>query len=149
MLYSVYKVLAAGMKYWFLFLAVIIVALLISVSRREYRERQAVLGEIGQYVGYLEIIGGLAEAEGVRIGIARDNTIGSGRSADIVIRHPSVQRSHALLYMQGRELMLSPLTKGVTKINGRRANNAYAVHTGDMISFGKVDTRVFIRPELE
>lgn len=149
MLYSIYKVLAAGMKYWFLCLAVLIVMLLISVSKKEYRERRAVLGEIGQYVGYLEIVGGLPEAQGMRIGVARDNTIGSGRSADIVIRHSSVQRAHALLYMQNGKLILSPLAKGITQINGRQANQAYAVHTGDVISFGRVETRVFIRPELE
>lgn len=42
-------------------------------------------------------------------------------------------------------MILSPLAKGITQINGRRANQAYAVHTGDIISFGRVETRVFIR----
>ena len=149
MLGSIYKIMAAGMRFWFLFLAILIVILLIAVSRKEYRERKAVLGEIGQYIGYLEIVGGLPEAQGTRIGIASENTIGSGRGADIVIRHPSVQRVHAMIYMKDRALILSPLTKGVTQINGRRANNAYEVHTGDVITFGDVSAKVFIRPELE
>jgi len=149
MLASIYTVLAAGMKYWFLLLAALMVWLLISSSTKEYRERKAVLGEIGEYIGYLEILRGLPEAKGARIGITRDNTIGSGRNADIEIRHPAVQKSHAMIYLKGKKLILSPLTKGVTRINGRRADNAYAVRSGDVITLGAVEVKVYIRPELE
>ncbi len=149
MLNSLYRVLSVGLKYWFLLLAAVLAGILVVASRREYRERKALLGRIGQYVGYLEILRGLPQAQGVRIGIARENTVGSGKGADIILRHPSVQRAHALLYMQNGELVLSPLSRGVTKINGRHANNAYTVHTGDHIAFGEVEVRVFVRPELE
>lgn len=150
MLYSIYKVLAAGMKYWFLCLAVLIVLLLY------FGLQKRICGNGGQCweksvntLATWKLWGDYRKRREPALALLRDNTIGSGRSADIVIRDASVQRAHALLYMQGGELILSPLAKGITQINGRRANQAYAVHTGDIISFGRVETRVFIRPELE
>ena len=72
MLNSLYRVLSVGLKYWFLLLAAVLAGILVVASRREYRERKALLGRIGQYVGYLEILRGLPQAQGVRIGIARE-----------------------------------------------------------------------------
>ena len=66
MLNSLYRVLSVGLKYWFLLLVAVLAGILVVASRREYRERKALLGRIGQYVGYLEILRGLPQAQGVR-----------------------------------------------------------------------------------
>ena len=149
MINSIYQILAIGLKYWFILVAIIMLWLIISTSRREYRERRSLLGQLGNYIGYLEIVGGLQGEKGTRIGISRENTIGSGKTVDIVIRDRSVEREHAFLYLKGNELILSPLIKGVTWINGRPATQAFAVSSGDLLSFGNVVTRLFLRPELE
>ena len=47
MLNSLYRVLAVGLKYWFLLLAAVLAGILVVASRREYRERKALLGRIG------------------------------------------------------------------------------------------------------
>ena len=101
MINSIYQILAIGLKYWFILVAIIMLWLIISTSRREYRERRSLLGQLGNYIGYLEIVGGLQGEKGTRIGISRENTIGSGKTVDIVIRDRSVEREHAFLYLKG------------------------------------------------
>ncbi|MBR0438451.1 MAG: FHA domain-containing protein [Clostridia bacterium] len=149
MLNSLYQVLAIGMKYWFIALAAAILWLVISISGKEYRERKTVLSEVGNYIGYLEIVGGMEEEEGTRIGLARENTIGSGHNADIVVRDESIEKMHAHMAFDGNRLMFTPLTKKGTRINGRKAINSYPVRTGDIVQLGNVVFRIFLRPELE
>lgn len=84
-----------------LLLAAVLAGILVVASRREYRERKALLGRIGQYVGYLEILRGLPQAQGVRIGIARENTVGSGKGADIILRAPvGAAGARAIIYAE-------------------------------------------------
>lgn len=150
MLQSVYQILSIGMKYWFLMLAIFIVSLLISVSKKEYREKKVLLGEIGQYIGYIEFIRGVnGKALNTRIGIADENTIGRSKNADIIIRDSSVQKNHVFIYRDGSRVIMEPLVIGRTRINGRRADNPYEIHTGDILDIGRVSVRVFIRPEVE
>lgn len=142
---ALYGTISIAMRYWFLLLAALTLLAIIFVSRSEYRQRRAVLDEAGQYIGYLEVLSGPPEDLGERIGIARDNTVGSSKGADIVIRDGSVARAHALIYQKEDDVILSPLSKKSTKINGRRAVKAHKIYTGDVVSFGNVDARVFLR----
>lgn len=147
---AVFNTISLGMRYWFLIISGIMLLMIVVISKREYKERQAALGEIRYYIGYLEILGGMPKEDvGVRIGITADNTVGSGRSSDIVIVSPSVERSHALIYRQGNKVMISPLSRGETKINGRRAVKNHQIKSGDVIEFGKVGLRVFLREEVD
>jgi hypothetical protein len=59
---------------------------LIFISYKEYREKKYVKGAISKFFGYLEIVGGPEDFLGDRFGIRDQNTIGSSRKADIVIR---------------------------------------------------------------
>ena len=149
MINSIYQILVIVMKYWFILLALVILRLVIKTSTREYKERKTLLGQLGQYLGYLEIVGGLEGEKGTRIGILRENSIGSGMTVDIVIRDRSVEREHAFLYLKDDRMILSPMITEATWINGRKVNQAYEVRSGDILTFGNVVTRLFLRPELE
>ena len=94
---EIYQTVAFGMRYWFILIIGLMLLTLILVSRSEYRERKAVMGEVGQYIGYLEIIGGADDVLGERIGIMKENLVGNSRSADIVIADPSVHKNHAMI----------------------------------------------------
>ncbi len=76
---QLYDTLAFVFRYWFLFIAAMMLLLLVLNSRAEYRERKAVMGEVGQYIGYLEIVGGAEESYGLRIGLTVENVVGSGK----------------------------------------------------------------------
>ena len=144
-----YDAIAFAMRDWFILVAGLMLLALILVSRSEYRARKAVMGEVGAYVGYLEVIGGADDVLGERIGIMNENTVGSARQADIVINDASVQKSHAMIYKKGDKLILTPLQKGMTKINGRRAVRPHELFTGDRVSFGNIETLVYVKPKGE
>lgn len=142
---GVYNAVAYVMRYWFILVIVAVLVTLIWASVSELRQRKNVMGEVGKYIGYLEIISGSKNSIGVRIGMMDENMVGSSRSADIIINHPSVKRTHAMLYKKDNALILTPLQKGHTLINGRRATRAHQLNSGDVISFGDVQAEVFLK----
>jgi len=146
---AIYDAVAFGMRYWFILIIGIMLLTLILVSNREYRERKAVMGEVGQYIGYLEIIGGADDVLGERIGIMVENMVGNSRNADIMILDPSVARNHAMINRREGRLMLVPLENAMTKINGRRASRAHQIFTGDRVSFGNIEALVYVKGQEE
>ena len=145
---AIYEAIAYGMRYWFILVVGVMLLGLVSISVSEYRKRKSVMGEISQYVGYMEIIYGDEDVLGTRIGIARDNIVGSARTADIYITHPSIQKNQCRIYMEDEaHMMLEPLKGGVTKINGRRCTTPHEIFTGDIVTFGDVDVEIYVREE--
>lgn len=145
---QLYDTLSFVFRYWFLFLAAVMLLLLVLNSRAEYRERKAVMGEVGQYIGYLEIVGGADEDYGLRIGLTAENLVGSGKNADIIISDRSVLKSHAMIARKGKGVVLQPLSeKAETRINGRRAVRAHRIVSGDIVSFGSIDAKVYLKPQ--
>lgn len=142
---SMYEAIAYVMRYWFIFVVVGLLIAMIYISHREISEKKQIKTEMGKYGGYLEIVGGPREFLGDRFGIADQNTIGSAAKADIIIPGRHIEKTHALLYKQGEDLILSPVQKADTKINGRRAISPHALKTGDVITIGNVDLRVYIK----
>ena len=142
---DVYEAVAFGMRYWFLFVIGVMLITLIAVSVSDIRQRKNVMGEVGQYIGYLEIIGGADDVLGERIGIMKENSLGNSRMADICISHPSVKKNHALLYLKDGHLILTPLDNSATQINGRRATRPHEVVTGDTVRFGDIEAYVYVK----
>ncbi|MGI6153874.1 MAG: FHA domain-containing protein [Christensenellaceae bacterium] len=142
---AMFEAASFAMRYWFIFVVVGILIAMIYISYKEIREKRQVLSEMGRYSGYLEIVGGPKAYIGDRFGIADENTIGSARNMDISIPEKGILKKHALLYKQGEEIVLQPMEKAQTKINDRRAVSAHALKTGDIITFGNVDMRVYIK----
>jgi hypothetical protein len=142
---ALYDAVAFGMRYWFLVLIALMLFGLIAVSVGEYRSKKSVMGEVVQYIGYLEIVDGVPDAEGLRVGLMKDNMIGSGSKADILIEDASVSKSHALIHLKDDRLILSPVGKGVTKINGRKATRTHGVFSGDLLTFGNVSAYVYLK----
>ncbi len=141
----VYEAIAYAMRYWFIFVVLGILVAVIYISYREYTEKKYVKGTMSRYLGYLEIVGGPGEFVGDRFGIREKNTIGSSKKCDIMLPDSTVLKTHALLYMEGDDLILSPTGHSNTKINGRRATQKHTLRTGDTVSVGDVDFAVYIK----
>lgn len=141
----VYEAVSYAMRYWFIVVALGILITVIYISYKEYREKKYVKGAMSKFTGYLEIVGGPEEFIGDRFGIARENTIGSSAKADIMLPDDSVLKTHALLYMEGDDLIFSPTSRSNTMINGRKAVRTHKLKTGDTISIGDIDLAVFIK----
>jgi len=142
---ALYDTMAFAMRYWFILIIALMLLTLVLVSRREYRERRAVMGEVSRYIGYLEITGGADDVLGERIGIMAENRVGSSHNCDIIISDPSVRKTHALIVKRGGEVLLVPMHNGDTRINNRRATRAHAIFTGDLVQFGDISARVFLK----
>ena len=146
---EIFETASIGMRYWFILVIGFMLFALIYVSVAEFRQRKNVMGEVGKYIGYLEIVGGADDVLGRRIGIMEENMVGSSIHADIVIHKPGIKKNHAMLYRKDGRLMLMPMAKGATKINHRRAERVHEVYTGDILSFGDVDCRLFLKEKDE
>ena len=142
---ALYSALSFAMRYWFLFLILLIVIALIWVSVSEYRQRKFVMNQIGAFVGYMDIIDGPEEIVGQRIGLTNDNSIGSSRRADIWIEDPSISKTHALIYARDGHMYMSPMQNSATQINGRRASKVHEIYTGDTVTLGDVTVEIYIK----
>lgn len=142
---SAYEVAAYALRYWFIAAVLAILIAVIYISYKEYQQKKYVMSEIGQFDGYAKIIGGPREFVGDRFGLREENTIGSDARCDIVLPDQTVRRNHALIYREGDNYYLQPAEKAPTKINGRKAVNAHKLKTGDALSFGDVEMRVYFK----
>ncbi len=142
---SMYEVVAYIMRYWFVFAMFVILIAVIYASVSEYRQRKYVMKEVGRYVGYLEVESGPEDFIGERLGIEEENTVGRLKRSDICINDYSVAKTHALLYQKGGDLILSPMGRASTMVNGSRITKPQALKTGDVVTLGEVDVRVFIK----
>jgi len=133
------------MRYWFVFAMFVILAAVVYASVSEYRQRKYVMAEVGRYIGYMEIESGPEELIGERLGIREENTVGRLARSDISIDDYSVAKTHALLYKKGDDLFLSPLGRAVTMVNGKKIVHPQVLRTGDVITLGEIDARVFIK----
>ncbi len=142
---SVYEVVAYAMRYWFVLAACVILFAVIWSSVSEYRQRKNILEEVDSYVGYLEVTAGPEGWIGNRLGIRPENTLGRSAKNDICLDDHSVAKLHAKVYKTGDDLVISPMEKAETQVNGRAIGGPQVLRTGDMILLGGISLRVFIK----
>ena len=142
---TMYEAIAYIMRYWFVFAMFVILAAVIYASVSEYRQRKYVMEEVGQYVGYLEIESGPEGLVGEKRGIRMENSVGRLPRSDISINDYSVAKTHALLYKKGEDLYLSPMGRALTMLNGKKINKPQRLRTGDVVTLGEIDVRIFIK----
>lgn len=78
-----------------------------------------------------------------------DHTIGAGAKNDIIIDRPAVSWNHALLVARNRRLLLqdSASTNG-TYVNRVRVTKPRELEHADLIRFGNIEFRLWIKPQL-
>lgn len=76
-------------------------------------------------------------------------TIGAGDKNNIVIDRPAVSWLHALMIVRPDRVRIqdSASTNG-TYINDVRVNRPYEVKHGDLLRFGNVELKVWLRPQI-
>ena len=138
---NLYSTAAQIMRYPFIVIVALMLIVLIGVSVSEFRARKHVMGQVGKYIGCLEV----ADFDDiVRVGVAAENVIGSSPKSDIIIDDESVAKTHAMLRLKDGRVMLLPL-EGSTRINGRRAAREHQVYSGDTLSFGDVECTLILK----
>lgn len=76
-------------------------------------------------------------------------TVGAGDKNDIVIARPAISWNHALLLVRSDRVRLqdSASTNG-TFVNGIRITRPQEVFHGDVIKFGNIELKVWLRPQI-
>lgn len=144
---AVYEAAALAMRYWFLIAAAIVLLGVTGISIKEYREKRYVLGIAQSSIGYLSVISGPEEIINENIQLMRENTIGRSRGVDIVFRDPSIIKAHSQVYKTGSGIFVNRLGRGEVTVNGEEVESPVMICSGDMICFGNIVTRFFVKGE--
>ena len=101
---GVYEAIALVMRFWFVFVGIVVLLGVTSISIREYRDKHYVLGIAQRSIGYLNIVSGPEDIIGDNIQLMRENTLGRSRRVDIMLNDTSVGKAHSQLYLsEGRQ----------------------------------------------
>ena len=142
---SVYEAIASAMRYWFILAMAVVLIAVIVVSVKEYKVRKSVLSRMAVFLGYLEIVKGSEDLIGEKFGICDENTLGSAYGCDICLPDKGVKKKHALVYYRDGGIFIQPLGRCVVLVNDELVRDAYALKTGDIISLGSIELRVFLK----
>lgn len=143
---GLYEATALALRYWFLLVAVIIVLGVTSLSIKEYRDKRMVLDVAQSSIGYLAVISGPDDVMGENVTLLEQNTIGRSRGADIIFSDRSVEKAHSQIYLrEDGAVVLSQLGRGDVTVNGVRLNGSVPLKSRDIICFGNVVAKVFLK----
>jgi hypothetical protein len=142
---AVYEAVSLGMRYWFLIAAAVVLLGVTGISIKEYRNKRLVLSVAHSSIGFLSVISGPEDIINENIQLMRENTIGKSRSADIMFRDPSISKAHSQIYMSGGRFFVNRLSKGDVILNGMKVVSTAEVCDGDIICFGNIVTRLYIK----
>ncbi len=142
---AVYEAVSLGMRFWFLIAAAVVLLGVTGISIKEYRDKRYVLSVAHSSIGFLSVISGPEDIINENIQLMRENTIGKSRSMDIMFRDSSISKAHSQIYMSGGRIFVNRLGKGDVTLNGTRVDSTAEVYDGDIICFGNIVTRLYIK----
>jgi len=118
---EVYAIVASAARYWFLFLAVIIVLRSFSYLRKDKRLRKKQVKRLPDagYVGELIVLAGSEDLpEGTALPLPCEGIIGSLRICDVVVPVPGVADRHILFsFVKGHGLEVAPYSRGAFQVD--------------------------------
>lgn len=98
-----YEVLALGMRYWFVALAVLLVWQAASWQREDNKRRAKVLSNLPDagYIGTLYVMHGESDVldEGDNLNIPAEGVLGSAMGCDVYLPHQSVDSRHVVFHL--------------------------------------------------
>lgn len=99
-----------------------------------------------------EIWGWLSMTDGARLDLCHwENTVGRGRTADVMLNFPTISRSHAALLRdaKGNWKLQALQTKNGTRLNGRAVKSIVPLHSGDIVELGGLPLEFYAISEEE
>lgn len=134
---TTYRLIAMGMRYFFVAAILFILARIVHQSMLEYREIRRIKRQLdGTYASYILFI----RPESLYMEqyvLSRENTIGRSRKCDVRIRDRSVKRRHTVLYEKNGEMYIAASGRKRVQINGtylKRQDGQLA--DGDVVTLG-------------
>ncbi len=140
-----YEILALAARYWFLLLAALFVLKGIANSRSENRKEKS----LREWAGGAGCVGELVVLEdgvknrkksirGARFPVPEEGLIGSGRIADIRIRHGEVNKRHLRFSYRPGELVLQPVGRSEAECPVL-PDGTPVLRDGDKLTIGRLE----------
>ena len=140
-----YEILALAARYWFLLLAGLIVLRGLANSRNENRRERNLREEIGAAgcIGELVVLeDGVKNRKkslrGARFPVPEEGLIGSGRMADIRIRHTDMKRRHVMFSYRPGRLLLRPVGRSEIECP-READGSMVLRDDERLMIGSLE----------
>ena len=138
---GLYEILALAARYFFagLFLLIVLRAWRVTVrDSRRARKLRRLSPQTGLSGELVVLEGGGRARRGMRYPVIREGTLGSARSADVRVRHPSVRPRHARFELTEEGLALTAISGAkLLDGDGERARKLL-LRDGDCFSAGSV-----------
>lgn len=151
---AVYSVLVYAARYWFIGLAVLIVARAFLISLRESRLFSRLRKEIGEEGARIRLVvlhdpSGRYE-EGTEYSIPIEGTVGRSSSNDVCIRQKSISRRHARLQERGDALQIRPEHGAYVALDGVQIGREASAGENAVLTLGDMEFRLrIVREEAE
>ena len=140
-----YEILALAARYWFLLLAALFVIRGLMNSRqtnreeRELRDQFSSAGCVGELVVLSDGVKNPKKSvRGARFPVPKEGLIGSGRIADIRIRHADMKRKHVRFSYLPGELRIRPVGKAEVSCP-MRLDGSGLLQDGDRMRIGALE----------
>ena len=139
---TAYELLSAIAKYWFIALALFILARMILSVTREIRIERQVQVEIGQAgTGINATLILLSDEDrklkrGKRYAVQGETTVGRAGRCDITLRARSLQRVHCILNMERDGMSVVPVGRAFVVVDGSVVQRRATAQDGSEIQMG-------------
>lgn len=138
---NAYELLALGMRYVFAFLMVVIVLRawrITHVDSRRARKLRRLSPDTGIIGEMLVVNGGERARPGMHYPVTLEGAIGSGRRADIRVRHSSVRSRHAIYQMTNDGLFVRSHASARIRDGHGRVLREITLRDGEILRIGQV-----------
>lgn len=136
---SAFNIVVLGARYFFVVLILYILLRVVLHSVTEFKSIQSIKKQVrGVSPGYL-IVRTPAELRGKKFKLARENSIGSQKRADIIIEHKSVASTHAFIYEKKQYLYIMDYGSAPVFVNSEQVKKREErLYDEDEITIGEV-----------
>lgn len=138
---NLYELLALAARYLFTGLMILIVARawrITIIDSRRAKALRRMSPETGVCGEFLVLEGDERARRGMKYPVIREGQIGSGRKADVRIRHSSIRRRHAYFLMTENGLSVRAHAGAPLRQSGSRPVRQLLLQDGDEILIGRV-----------
>jgi len=135
---DLYALVALAARYWFVALIVIILFRGWRMTVADNRRAKLLRAWMGQTGCVGEWIVNPGSKKRASYPIPREGVLGSGRSADVRIRHRDVRRAHAHFELREGGLLIRPLGRAQLSVGSGHTGEAVFLQDGDVLTIGRL-----------
>ncbi len=135
---DLYALVALAARYWFAALMLVLLFRGWRMTVADNRRAKLLREWMGQTGCVGELIANPGARNRVSYPIPREGVLGSGRSADVRIRHRDLRRAHAHFELREGGLLIRPLGSARLAVGGGHSGEAVFLENGDVLNVGRL-----------